>query len=424
MAPSVAASQAYPFSDGGAGHVCTFTAGAPAVGDWDVLCVNSDTTVSTPAGFTLNPSRVNFQGAYVFRRKAAGGEGATVTVTTTGDHPTHVIWVRLSGANAADVVAVNGVDGSVVTTTPALSSGALAASGEIAVAFAALHSFTTIPASLVWGSSYTAVTSGNQGAGATAPFGAVAYKTPVGTAAEAPGLSWTNATNDAYMLFISFTAAAGGTTFTQSLSGSLTSSGALAKRTNKPLSGSLTSSGAIAKRIGKTFSGSVTSTGTLSVTKVVLLALAGTLTASGTLLRRTGKGLTGSITPTGTVTRSLVRTLAGSATPAGAVTRRTAKSVAGSVTSSGTLAKTVGKALAGTLTAAGALIKRTAKTLAGSTTAAGSVTTQGGTVTVSAPGSMALATTSGSTTSGSSSAGFASSSSSGSATTSTIGGGL
>lgn len=212
MAPSIASSQVYGFGDGGSGHVCAYTAGAPSVGDFDVLCVNSDTTVSTPPGFTASVSAVTNQGAYIFTRKAVGGEGASVTVTTNGNFNCDVIWVRVAGANAVDVTGsaqTNGAAGGV--TSPAFTSSPLAESTELALAFAALHTFNTVmPTSPVWSSGYTALASNMQGSGASAAGGFVAYKVPAGTAAESPSVSWTNGTSDRYMLFVSVTAAATG----------------------------------------------------------------------------------------------------------------------------------------------------------------------------------------------------------------------
>lgn len=213
MAPSIASSQVFPFADGNTGHVCTYTAGAPSVADFDVLCVNSDTTVSTPPGFTASVSAVTNQGGYVFSRKAVGGEGASVTVTTNGNFNCDVIWVRVTGGNAVDVTGsaqTNGAAGGV--TSPAFTSSPLAESTELALAFAANHTFNTSPpTSPAWSSGYTPVASGVQGAGASGCAGFVAAKVPAGTAAESPSVSWTNGTSDRYMLFVSVTAAATGT---------------------------------------------------------------------------------------------------------------------------------------------------------------------------------------------------------------------
>ena len=212
MAPAVSASQAYAFADGSGGHACAFSAGAPSVNDFDVLFVNSDTTVATPSGFTAGPTAVTDQGAYVFRRKAVGGESDTVTVTTGGNFNAHVIWARIAGANAADVTGSAQVNGVAGTATPAFTSSALSETGEIAFAFAALHSFpASVPDTLTWAGSYTGITSGTQGTGSSGVAASVGYKVPAGTAAESPSCTWNNSANDRYVLFISLTSSAAAT---------------------------------------------------------------------------------------------------------------------------------------------------------------------------------------------------------------------
>lgn len=208
MAFSIVASEVFGFADGNAGHLCTFAAGAPAVDDFDLLCVNSDTVVSTPADFTAAVSAVANQGAYLFRRKAVGGEGVSVTVTTSGDHNCHVIWVRIRGGNTPDVTGSAQANAAAAAESPAFTSSALAETGELAVAFAALHGFpgAGVPTSPNW-TGYTAITGGFQGGtGATSAGGFVAYKTPAGTAAESPSLTWTNNATDRYVLFLAITA--------------------------------------------------------------------------------------------------------------------------------------------------------------------------------------------------------------------------
>lgn len=200
MSGSLTGTQTYGFADGNGGHSCVFSGGAPAAGALDVLCVNSDTTVSTPSGFTVNPSFVNSQGAYLFFRFAAGGEGAAVTVTTTGNFDTQVTWLRFSGLLSLDVTAVSHVDGSGGTSTPAVDTGALAQTGETVVAFAALHGTGAGTAvTPVWSSGYTEADGTSQGQ--VQSF--VGYRTDSGSD-ETPQVSWTNNVADRYMLVATF----------------------------------------------------------------------------------------------------------------------------------------------------------------------------------------------------------------------------
>lgn len=208
MTATLINSGTFGFNDGNGGHVIDLGS-APNANEVDVLCVNSNTVVTTPTGFTAAPTRVNSQGAYVYRRKAVGGEGQTVTITTSGNHETAVGWSRWGGINAADDTASSGVDGVSGTSTPAHSTGTLAASTELIIAFGALHSLSALPSSPVWAGAYTALTAVTQGSGSSGVTNYVGYKQPVGTAAESPSVSWTGNVSDRYMLTITFTIAGG-----------------------------------------------------------------------------------------------------------------------------------------------------------------------------------------------------------------------
>lgn len=204
------------FSDGSAGHVYTLPGGAPAAGQLDVLCVNSDTVVSTPsttgAAWTLGPSNVGNQGAYLWYRVASGSEGATVTITTSGNFPTQVSWSRWDGFAAADAAAIAHVDGTFGTSSPAVSTGPLAAAGELSIAFAAMHGFTGAgqqPQSPSWSAGYTPLTADFSGVTSADVAAFTAYNTAAGTAAETPGVSWTGSAEDRYILVQTFETSGG-----------------------------------------------------------------------------------------------------------------------------------------------------------------------------------------------------------------------
>lgn len=204
--PTLVGSNTFGFNDGNTGHSCNLGSG-PNAGEWDVLCVNSDTVVSTPSGFTAAESAVANQGAYVFTREAAGGEGSTVTVTTSGNFNCQVSWSRWSGLDTLDTTTSTQANASVGGSTPAHSTGTLAATDELVIAFAALHSIQTAnQTSPVWSTGYTAITNVAQSAGASGVRGLVAYKTGAGTAAETPSVSWTgDGCFDRYLLAVTFT---------------------------------------------------------------------------------------------------------------------------------------------------------------------------------------------------------------------------
>lgn len=204
--------QQFKFADGNGGHLCTNADGATNEDVWDVLFVNSNTTVSTPSGdgFSLIESAVTNQGAYVFARKAGvGGASATVTITTSGNHNTSVIWARLSGADANDLNESAQINASAGLASPAFTSSALAETGEYAFAFVPLHNIGSVPhpASPVWGGGYSALLTGtSQGDGVTGVSAFLGSKTPVGTTAESPSVTWTNTAANRYILFVTFTA--------------------------------------------------------------------------------------------------------------------------------------------------------------------------------------------------------------------------
>ncbi len=210
--PTPLDSDTFLYADGGSGHVCDLGS-APSVGQWDVLCVNSNATVSTPSGFTLAESAVTNQGAYIFIRKAAGGEGSTVTVTNaSGSQNVHVGWSRWPATLIAlDTSTSTQANASSGNTTPAHTTGTLAAAGELVIAFGALHSIgpggQTSP---VWSDGYAPITSSAaQGTTTTAVRGYVGYKENAGTAAEAPQVSWSgDGCQNRYMLAVSFTVTA------------------------------------------------------------------------------------------------------------------------------------------------------------------------------------------------------------------------
>lgn len=202
------------FADGNAGHSCNLGS-APAVGEWDVLCINSDTTVASVASsggasWSLAETAVTNQGSYIYIRQATGGEPATVVVTTTGNFNTHVGWSRWSDLLALDTSTSTQANGSAGSATPAHSTGTLTTAGQLVIAFGALHSIGTANQSApVWSTGFTALTSSaGQGTGAQGVRGYVGYKLGAGTAAETPQVSWSgDNANDRYMLTVSLTVA-------------------------------------------------------------------------------------------------------------------------------------------------------------------------------------------------------------------------
>lgn len=197
------------FADGGTGHVYTFPNGAVANGDLLLLGIGSDTTVSTPAGWTATVSNVGSMGAYIFHKVAVGGE-TSVTIPTTGNFATSGVFLRYRppGTIALDKTA-SAANLSSASTTPAVSTAALSNVGELSFAVAAAHGLGgATPTSPIWSAAYGARTEANSpGTSNTDTHVFAATNTNAGLAAQSPNCSWTNATNDQTILVATFTLA-------------------------------------------------------------------------------------------------------------------------------------------------------------------------------------------------------------------------
>lgn len=141
---------------------------------------------------------------------------------------------------------------------------------------------------------------------------------------------------------LAYKAATGGTTYTQSLSGSCTPTGELKLQTSIALAGGSTPAGALAKQAAKPLAGSATASGALA--KLTAKPLAGSVASAGTLQKQANKSLSGIATPSGTLSALKVTLLVigGVLAAAGALAKRVAKSLVGFVTGSGTLSTTGG----------------------------------------------------------------------------------
>lgn len=176
---------------------------------------------------------------------------------------------------------------------------------------------------------------------------------------------------------------AGGTTYDQAASGTLTSSGTLSRSVSKSLAGTLTSAGAIIKATAKSLAGTLTSSGAMAALRTAYAVLTGTLTSAGTLVLQTSKGLAGALTSAGSLVKQTSKSLAGTLTSSGAIIRSIAKALSGALTFAGDLAAdfqagagTFFQSVGGTLTSSGALTRQTAKGVDGTLASAGTLTKQ------------------------------------------------
>lgn len=317
MAPSLVTSTLHAFADGNSpGHACALGS-APNVGEYDFLCVNSDTVVSTPTGFLVSTFNVNAIGSYLFYRKAVGGESSSVTVVTSGNFNTQVSHSRWSGLDVVDTQAVTSHVGGASNTSEAITSPTLGATGEFVLAFAGCGSIGTANQSApVWSSGYTAVTGPNpQSSGASGMTGFVGYKTGAGTAAESPSVTWSgDAAFNRDTHLIALTVSAGGANgvlagtlpaITSALTGTETDRGTLAgtlPAITSALTGTQTDRATLAgtlPAITAALTGTQTDRGTLAGTlPAITSALTGSRTAATAALAGTLPAIVGALTGT------------------------------------------------------------------------------------------------------------------------------
>lgn len=130
----------------------------------------------------------------------------------------------------------------------------------------------------------------------------------------------------------------GGTTFNQSVSGTLTGGGALIRQTGKAITGDLIPSGVLVRQAAR--------------------AIGGMLSPSGALIRQTGKVTDGALISFGALAalRTFIVNLTGTIVPTGALTKTTAKFPGGALSPVGTLSRHISRALGGILAFIGELV--------------------------------------------------------------------
>lgn len=162
-----------------------------------------------------------------------------------------------------------------------------------------------------------------------------------------------------------------------SIAGTLASTGLLANRSGKVYVGSLASAGALTKRTQLAFSGAITSAGVLSTVKAALLSIAGTLSIAGLLTKQGGKSLSGDAASAGLLSKQSTRALTAVLESVGSIiaSRTALIALVGAVTFSRSLSRLVSKGLEGELGFVGSFVKRISITLAGTLASAGAVST-------------------------------------------------
>lgn len=277
------------------------SAAIPVISDnkgntWNTLTTYSRTVIS----YAVNPTV---------------GTGHTFTGTRTSSFPSIVVGA-FSGAKLSSPF--DQQNGATTASATSLSTGSITPTENDELLVFALGRNASSAVSVNVGS----ILEDQANAPGTAYGIAIGYEIQTTATARNPQFSWSGATG-AGAAIASFKAepGAGGTTFFQSVSGSVTGTGSISKETHKALAGS------------------ITSTGSLSSRSVFTLALAGSITLVGAISRKTKKALAGAITATGSVRKKTSRLLTGALTVAGSVSTRSLlqQAVAGAITMAGAL---------------------------------------------------------------------------------------
>lgn len=223
------------------GTTFNFPGGAAAAGDILLIGISSNTTLGTlPAGYAIADSDVGNIGAYAIWKKATGGE-TSVVITTNGNNPTSIAFLRYAGGAAVplDVVAHarSIISGS---TTPAVSTGVLAGTGELGVAFACLGGLQGAnQTGIGWSAGFTNRVDQTSGAfTATDQHVFAADNRTAGPAALSPNATWTGPTNNQTIIVVTFKAS--GTTIDLSANLTATASMSVTDRAETTLSAALT----------------------------------------------------------------------------------------------------------------------------------------------------------------------------------------
>lgn len=162
-----------------------------------------------------------------------------------------------------------------------------------------------------------------------------------------------------------------GTAYTQTLTATLSSAGAIVKLPKKSFVGALTSSGAPRRTSAKALVGALTSSGIAR--EKPMFTLRGTVTPSGTAAKKQIKSLVGVVAPSGTAAKKITHTRTGGLTSSGTLTNRNiiARLFTGTMASSGTVVRGVATHLAGALAATGLVRFGVQWTLKGALTPSG-----------------------------------------------------
>lgn len=330
----------------------TFNSSTPSTSAWEV----AETNTRQKAMVVLD-SEIG-SGAKTVACAGSGGSGSI--------YGTHL-----------HIASFTGVHQTTPLGTAQTTSGATGTSISVTVASPATDSVVVdgLWAATQGGTAPTIGASQTQRQGTSANGSIEAGRTSTQAGADGGVMSWTKgSSNWNYVYGAIELKAAGGTAYTQTLTGGVTPAGALVKRDNKLASGAVTPAGALRKQASKLAAGVVTPAGALRKTAAKLVS--GAVTPAGALVRQAGKVLSGAAASSGALVRSVAQLVGGAVAPAGGLSKSVSKPLAGSAAPAGALAnvRAVLLTLSGGITPAGALTRQAAKVVSGTVTSAGALT--------------------------------------------------
>lgn len=295
---------------------------------------------SPPGGWTMHPPPASEAGwapaIEVWTRPAPTGT-FTVTIPPVGvSGHQGVIFLLRDATETPEAVAISFGDSTAGHITPSVDADTDDALIVRGIATRGGDSNTyTWPAS----TERTDSAAGSGGSG-----GVFSTATKVATASGAQGTETCTGTavsawGEYIGITVSWGSAAGGTTYEQSVSGTVTPAGTVVRQTAKTLTASTGPAGALVRQANRILAGTITPTGTTA--KTALLSMAGSLASSAALQRTTSKPVAGTVTPTGAITKQVSKTLAGALAPSGAVLKLLSRLLGGTVTPAGAVTSSI-----------------------------------------------------------------------------------
>lgn len=398
--------------NGTTSHTCTFTAATS--GNLLVAVVAGPVTFTTPSGWTLVNSAVNFAGLYVFRKSASAGESSFTTTHNSSNPPIRgVVYEYASGSAAQNSGTSTGNSDNTSVSSPAVSSltGTYTRFGTTALDI----SSGVTPGTTSWtvptasdyddnapfssqdgiqlgiglddgnsGASFTENANLSTGGGSPQTHERVAFALTVVTASTSAFLPFSpgktlRRRRLVQRQLLSFPGTASGPqNYTQNLTASLSFVGAENEFTSKTLTGAaLSFTGSETARTSRTLTGALSFAG--SQTRLLGHLLTAALSFSGAQSRAVSKQLIAALSFSGALARAVAYHLTAALSFAGALTLKTVKAAfTAAVSFAGSFSAKI--VLTRTLTAAvsfvGSQTRQTNKSLTGALSFAGAFTKQ------------------------------------------------